>query len=138
MKAGFSLFDDQDSLALLNALTEPELDGDKELLKRLQHKIGQWKMPCSCPIRHSAQAQTDDDKLFAEFYRRYQQNMRACNALDFDDLILLPTLLLRTNEAVRQRWQQKFQYLLVDEYQDTNTSQYELVRLLVGIKQTLR
>ncbi|MDX1526344.1 MAG: DNA helicase Rep [Pseudidiomarina maritima] len=132
MKAGFSLFDDQDSLALLNALTEPELDGDKELLKRLQHKIGQWKNAMLLPDQALAQAQTDDDKFFAEFYRRYQQNMRACNALDFDDLILLPTLLLRTNDAVRQRWQQKFQYLLVDEYQDTNTSQYELVRLLVG------
>ena len=58
--------------------------------------------------------------------------MRACNALDFDDLILLPTLLLHNNEAARARWQSKFKYLLVDEYQDTNTSQYQLVRLLVG------
>ena len=47
--------------------------------------------------------------------------------LDFDDLILLPTLLLQRNEEVRERWQQRIRYLLVDEYQDTNTSQYELV-----------
>lgn len=52
--------------------------------------------------------------------------------LDFDDLILLPTLLLQRNEEVRERWQNKIRYLLVDEYQDTNTSQYELVKLLVG------
>ncbi|MCX9562701.1 UvrD-helicase domain-containing protein, partial [Vibrio cholerae] len=52
--------------------------------------------------------------------------------LDFDDLILLPVLLLRSNEEVRQRWQNRIRYLLVDEYQDTNTSQYELVKLLVG------
>ncbi len=52
--------------------------------------------------------------------------------LDFDDLILLPTLLLQRNEEVRERWQNKIRYLLVDEYQDTNTSQYELV--VVGRK----
>ncbi|XPE57831.1 UvrD-helicase domain-containing protein [Shigella flexneri] len=52
--------------------------------------------------------------------------------LDFDDLILLPTLLLQRNEEVRERWQKTIRYLLVDEYQDTNTSQYELVKLLVG------
>ncbi len=65
-------------------------------------------------------------------YQRYAQHMKAYNALDFDDLILLPTLLLRHNEEVRTRWQTKIQYLLVDEYQDTNTSQYEMVKLLVG------
>ncbi len=58
--------------------------------------------------------------------------MKACNVLDFDDLILLPTLLLQRNDEVRERWQNKIRYLLVDEYQDTNTSQYELVKLLVG------
>lgn len=58
--------------------------------------------------------------------------MKACNVLDFDDLILLPTLLLQRNEEVRERWQNRIRYLLVDEYQDTNTSQYELVKLLVG------
>lgn len=58
--------------------------------------------------------------------------MKACNVTDFDDLILLPTLLLQRNEEVRERWQNKIRYLLVDEYRDTNTSQYELVKLLVG------
>ncbi len=58
--------------------------------------------------------------------------MKACNVLDFDDLILLPTLLLQRNEEVRERWQNKIRYLLVDEYQDTNTSQYELVETAGG------
>ena len=58
--------------------------------------------------------------------------MKAYNALDFDDLIAMPVLLLKTNQEVRERWQSRIRYLLVDEYQDTNTSQYELVRLLVG------
>ncbi|KFZ31140.1 ATP-dependent DNA helicase Rep [Pseudidiomarina salinarum] len=132
MKPGFSLFDDQDSFALLKALTEDELDGDKTLLKQLQHQISNWKNAMLQPDQALAQASLPDEQLFAEFYRRYQQNMRACNALDFDDLILLPTLLLSQNQEARERWQKKFRYLLVDEYQDTNTSQYQLVKLLVG------
>jgi len=132
MKAGFSLFDDQDSFALLKALTEPELDGDKNLLKLLQSQISNWKNAMLSPDQVLEQAKQADEQMFAEFYRRYQQNMKACNAIDFDDLILLPTLLLKADEKARERWQQKFHYLLVDEYQDTNTSQYELVRLLVG------
>lgn len=132
LKSGFSLFDDQDSFALLKALTEPELDGDKDTLKRLQSQISNWKNAMLTPQQALSHATTPDEEEFAEFYRRYQQNMRACNALDFDDLILLPTQLLATNEHSRQRWQKKFQYLLVDEYQDTNTSQYQLVKLLVG------
>ncbi|MDX1706570.1 DNA helicase Rep [Pseudidiomarina sp.] len=132
MKPGFSLFDDQDSFALLKALTEDELDGDKTLLKQLQHQISNWKNAMLQPDQALARATLPDEQLFAEFYRRYQQNMRACNALDFDDLILLPTLLLSQNQEARERWQKKFRYLLVDEYQDTNTSQYQLVKLLVG------
>lgn len=58
--------------------------------------------------------------------------MKACNVLDFDDLISLPTLLLQKNLEVRERWQNRLRYLLVDEYQDTNTSQYQMVKLLVG------
>lgn len=132
MKPGFSLFDDQDSFALLKALTEPELDGDKTLLKLLQSQISNWKNALLSPDQVLAQAGQADEQMFAEFYRRYQQNMKACNAIDFDDLISLPTLLLKANADIRARWQNKFHYLLVDEYQDTNTSQYELVRLLVG------
>ena len=58
--------------------------------------------------------------------------MKACNVLDFDDLILLPTLLLQRNERCASAGRTKIRYLLVDEYRDTNTSQYELVKLLVG------
>ncbi len=72
---------------------------------------------------------------FANYYAQYAQQLRAYNALDFDDLIMVPTLLFAANGEVRQRWQQKIQYLLVDEYQDTNTSQYELVKWLVGERQ---
>ncbi len=135
-KANFTLFDDQDSLALLKDLTIDELDGDKELLSQLQMKISNWKNDLLLPDTIIKQANSENpdqnQALFAEFYQRYQQQMHAYNALDFDDLILVPTLLLRNYPEVRQRWQNKIRYLLVDEYQDTNASQYELIKLIAG------
>lgn len=132
LKAGFSLFDDQDQIALLKDLTEKELDGDKDLLKQLLHTISNWKNDMLTPQQAQAAAMGERDQLFAHCYAMYQKQMKAYNALDFDDLILMPVILLKTNEEVRERWQSKIRYLLVDEYQDTNTSQYQLVKLLVG------
>ncbi|MEZ9199837.1 DNA helicase Rep [Shewanella sp. 10N.286.54.B9] len=132
LKPGFSLFDDQDTLALLKELTLDELDEDKDLLRLLATTISNWKGDLVIPAQASKIAKDEQQQLFAVLYHRYAQHMKAYNALDFDDLILLPTLLLRQNEEVRTRWQTRIQYMLVDEYQDTNTSQYEMVKLLVG------
>lgn len=132
LKAGFSLFDDQDQLALLKELTEKQLDGDKDLLRQLLSCISNWKNDMLTPEQAKARAQGEQQKLFAFCFDMYQKQMKAYNALDFDDLILMPVLLLRNHEDVRQRWQNRIRYLLVDEYQDTNTSQYELVKLIVG------
>ena len=132
MKSSFSLFDDQDQLALLKELTQQWLEEDKTLIAQLISAISNWKNSLMSPVDAAKQAKSEKDKLFVHCYDLYQQQLRACNILDFDDLILLPTLLLRDNQDVRERWQQRIRYLLVDEYQDTNTSQYELVKLLVG------
>ena len=132
LKAGFSLFDDQDTLALLKELTLNELKEDKDLLKLLASAISNWKGALVIPDHARKIAKDEREQMFALLYQRYAQHMKAYNALDFDDLILLPTLLLRHNLEVRSRWQARIQYLLVDEYQDTNGSQYELVKLLVG------
>ncbi|GAC15477.1 DNA helicase Rep [Aliiglaciecola lipolytica] len=132
IKAGFSLFDDKDTMALLKDLTEDSLDGDKEQLSLLQSCISNWKNDLILPEQLQKRALSPGEVEFAKIYHEYQTHLRAYNALDFDDLILMPTLLLQNNENVRQKWQNKIKYLLVDEYQDTNTSQYELVRLLVG------
>lgn len=132
LKPGFSLFDDKDSFALLNDLTSDTLDGDKDQLQLLQSCISNWKNDLILPDALLKSATSKGEREFAEAYKRYQDNLKAYNALDFDDLILLPTLLLKSSEAIRAKWQSKIRYLLVDEYQDTNTSQYELVKLLVG------
>ena len=131
-KAGFSLFDNKDSMSLLRDLTEAEYDGDKDLLSALQSTISNWKNDLILPQAALKMARGDSEIEQANYYVEYASHLKAYNALDFDDLILLPTLLLKTNEAVRKKWQSMLKYLLVDEYQDTNTSQYELVRLLVG------
>lgn len=132
LKAGFSLFDDQDQLALLKELTEKQLDGDKDLLRQLLSCISNWKNDMLTPEQAKALAQGEQQQLFAFCFEMYQKQMKAYNALDFDDLISLPVQLLRNNQEVRQRWQNRIRYLLVDEYQDTNTSQYDLVKLIVG------
>ncbi|ENM5903600.1 DNA helicase Rep [Vibrio mimicus] len=132
LKVGFSLFDDQDQMALLKELTEKQLDGDKDLLRLLLSTISNWKNDMLTPQQAKAMAKGEQQQLFAHCFELYQKQMQSYNALDFDDLILLPVLLLRSSEEVRQRWQNRIRYLLVDEYQDTNTSQYELVKLLVG------
>ncbi|ENR5393361.1 TPA: DNA helicase Rep [Providencia rettgeri] len=132
IKANFSLFDDQDQMALLKELTFDLLEEDKDLLKQLISAISNWKNDLISPQQVIGQARGEKEHHFAECYRRYELHLKSCNVLDFDDLISKPTLLLYQNEEVRERWQQKIRYLLVDEYQDTNTSQYQLVKLLVG------
>jgi ATP-dependent DNA helicase Rep len=133
-KPGFTLFDDQDTLSLLKELTHDELDGDKDLLSKLQSMISNWKNDLLLPDAAIKMASDADSSMYAGFYQLYQKHMKAYNALDFDDLILIPTLLLKNFPEVRARWQKKIQYLLVDEYQDTNASQYELVKLIAGEK----
>lgn len=131
-KAGFSLFDDKDSYALLNDLSTEAYDGDKDALQQLQNRISSWKNELIMPDVAVKMFSSGPDAEMALFYQEYTRHMRAYNALDFDDLILLPTLLFQEHQSIREKWQMMIRYLLVDEYQDTNTSQYQLVRLLVG------
>ena len=131
-KANMTLFDEHDQMALLKELTADLLQEDKELLRALINRISNWKNDLCSPQQAMALARDKQEQTFAHCYDRYNKQLRAYNALDFDDLIMLPTLLFKQNEEVRSKWQEKIRYLLVDEYQDTNTSQYELIKLLVG------
>ncbi|MCK5817649.1 MAG: DNA helicase Rep [Psychromonas sp.] len=132
MKSGFTLFDAQDTMALLKELTQKQLHEDSDLLKALTLQLSQWKNALILPPQAKKYAKGERDIIFAYCYELYQRQLKAYNALDFDDLIVMPTLLFKLNAAVRLRWQKKIRYLLVDEYQDTNTSQYELIKALVG------
>lgn len=134
IKSNFSLFDDHDQFALIKELTEQYLDGDKDLINQLRSYISNWKNDLIDASLAMANAKTKKEKLFAQCYKLYEIQQKSCGILDFDDLILLPTLLLKNNEQIREKWQNRVRYLLVDEYQDTNTSQYELIKLLVGTR----
>ena len=127
-----TLFDEHDQMALLKELTADLLQEDKELLRTLINRISNWKNDLCSPQQAMTLARDKQEQTFAHCYDRYNKQLRAYNALDFDDLIMLPTLLFKQNAEVRSKWQEKIRYLLVDEYQDTNTSQYELIKLLVG------
>lgn len=131
-KANMTLFDEHDQMALLKELTADYLQEDKDLLRELVSSISNWKNDLIMPTQALQSAGDEKYQTFAKCYERYVNQIRAYNALDFDDLIMLPTLLFKQNEDVRLKWQEKIRYLLVDEYQDTNTSQYELIKLLVG------
>lgn len=131
-KSGMTLFDEHDQIALLKHLLPENVTEDKDLLKALISTISNWKNDLLSPEMVIARVRDERERVFSHFYQLYQNQLKAYNALDFDDLIMLPVLLFRQFPEARERWQQKIRYLLVDEYQDTNTSQYELIKLIVG------
>ena len=129
LKPQFSIFDATDALAIIQELLATT---DKARLKAVQQTISLWKNALVSPDDADKIAQTPSDGEAARVYRSYNATLEAYQAVDFDDLIRLPALLLESNADVRQRWQARVQYLLVDEYQDTNECQYRLVRMLTG------
>ncbi len=136
LRPGFSIFDEQDVEQLLSELSKKG-EADKDTLRRARWQISAWKNDLVEPEAALNDADNDIEAFHAALYGAYQRALRVYNAVDFDDLILLPVTLLRTDPALRERWQNRIRYLLVDEYQDTNGAQYELVKLLVGVRSAL-
>ena len=131
-KPGFSIFDSQDVLALLKDLTHKEFEAAEDACEPIQHLISNWKNDLISPSRAMAGANGPDQVLAARVYEAYQKTLKLYNGVDFDDLILQPVELFKHRPDILEKWQNKVRYLLVDEYQDTNSSQYLLVKQLVG------
>ncbi len=129
LKPRFSIFDAVDSGAVMGELAK---EADKARLKRLQWRISGWKNALVEPGEALSLADDELALAAARLYGDYEKALRAYQAVDFDDLIRLPVRLFEDEADVLLRWQGKLQYLLVDEYQDTNRSQYKLMRLLAG------
>lgn len=128
LKDRFSIMDSDECFSLVQ---EMAVTADKKLIRHIQAAISLWKNGLIDPDTAFNRAQDEDEVQAAHIYRSYVATLSAYQAVDFDDLIRLPVKLFRDKEQVRDRWQRKLRYLLVDEYQDTNTCQYELVKLLV-------
>ncbi len=132
LKPGFSIFDAEDSRNLIRDLLIQEHGAEGDHVNPVQQQISRWKNDGVLPPEALAAAGGPAEMLCAQAYQRYKRALKAYNAMDFDDLILLPTLLFERDPDTLARWQERVHHLLVDEYQDTNASQYRLVRQLVG------
>jgi ATP-dependent DNA helicase Rep len=131
-KAGITLFDESDKKNLLKSLINHSVkDCDIDEVDFYSGQIGQWKNAFVTP-EQARNVATAEQHTAAVLYDYYNRQLKAYNAADFDDLILLPVLLFNQSKETLDKWQNKIRYLLVDEYQDTNVTQYQLLRLLVG------
>lgn len=131
LRHGFSILDSDDSRMLLKDFLMSS-NRDDSLLDIAQQTISGWKNSLFSPEQAIATAGNKGEQSIALAYQRYQDALRAYNSVDFDDLIQMPVNLLEQNTDVLKRWREQIRYLLVDEYQDTNSSQYRLVHLLAG------
>jgi DNA helicase-2/ATP-dependent DNA helicase PcrA len=129
----FAIFDDDDQTSAVKLAVERLELGDTGFTPRaLREQISRSKNHGVTPDQMLAEAYDSPHKAVARVFAAYNDILRSAAALDFDDLLLRAVELLRTNKHVRARWNQRFRYLLVDEFQDTNATQEELVRLLAG------
>ena len=131
LKAQFSILDSDDVTSILK-----DAGGtiDAATARQWQWTISGWKSAGLTSAEALAQAADDNERIIATVMGRYEERLTAYQSVDFDDLISLPLKLLRDYPEVRERWQAKLGHVLVDEYQDTNATQYDVLKLLVGEK----
>lgn len=129
-KSDFAIYDEEDSEKLLKGCLEQlQIAETKGMLREVRTLISKMKNDLLDPIQAESASQ---DPVFLQAYPLYQKQLQRCNALDFDDLLYLTVQLLRDHESVRQMYQKRWQFVLIDEYQDTNLAQYQLIKLLVA------
>ena len=129
LKKQFSILDTDDITSLLKDCGSTT---DANTARGWQWTISAWKSAGLNAEQAMAQARGEDDRVAATIMGLYEERLSAYQSVDFDDLIALPLKLLRDHTEVREKWQKKMGHVLVDEYQDTNATQYELLKLLVG------
>ncbi|HSX62805.1 MAG TPA: UvrD-helicase domain-containing protein [Tahibacter sp.] len=130
LKRGFSILDADDGESIIKDLLPKALKSDQ--LWALRNLVSTAKNNGLDPAQALAAARSPRELEAAQLYEGYQKRLAAFNAVDFDDLIRLPLMLLEQDKETRDAWQERIRYLLVDEYQDTNSAQYRLIRNLCG------
>jgi DNA helicase-2/ATP-dependent DNA helicase PcrA len=128
----FSIFDESDAQSLVKNIVTKQLNLDDKKFdpRKVRYAISNAKNQGLSPLDVEKEQSGYKGRVIAEVYRHYQNQLASNNALDFDDLILVPVKLFQQNETVLGYWHQQFRHILVDEYQDTNRIQYDLIRLL--------
>ena len=127
----FSIYDADDQLRLIRrCMVDEDVDPKRFAPRGLQARISDAKNHLRGPEELAALNGSYQDEVAAQVYRRYADALRANGAMDFDDLLMVTAQLMENDPAVRARWQSRFEYVMVDEYQDTNHAQYRLVRAL--------
>ena len=134
LKPQFSILDSDDVTSLLK---DAGGTTDAATARQWQWAISLWKNMGLNAAMAEAQAQDDNERITARIMARYEERLTAYQSVDFDDLIGLPLKLLQNHPEVRDKWQGQISHWLVDEYQDTNATQYELLKLLAGERQCL-
>jgi DNA helicase-2/ATP-dependent DNA helicase PcrA len=138
LPSNFSIFDDSDQLSAVKLAVNALNLADDELQPRvILSQISFAKNHAKTPEMLRSEAFTPDARHTADIYAQYEKILAQSKALDFDDLLLRSARLLRDSALVREKWQRRFQYIHVDEYQDTNRVQYDLLRLLTGPHQNI-
>lgn len=129
----FSIFDDSDCQNVIKQIVVKKLDLDDKKFdpRSVRYAISNAKNQGLSPIEFAREQNNYRGRVISEVYAHYQDVLCQNNALDFDDLLLVPVKLFQQNEQVLAYWHKKFRHILVDEYQDTNRTQYELIQLLV-------
>jgi len=134
----FTIYDDDDQVAAVKlAMAKLRIEADDLTPRNVLSRISYAKNHGQTPEQVRAEAFSQDGRQTADIYSAYEEVLEDSSALDFDDLLLRSRRMLRESPAVRGKWQTRFQYLHVDEYQDTNRVQYELMRLLTGPQQNI-
>ena len=129
----FAIYDEDDQVAAVKlAMAKLQIDADDLTPRNVLSRISYAKNHGKTPEQMRAEAFTQDARQAADIFAAYEKALHDSKALDFDDLLLRSARLLRESQATREKWQARFQYIHVDEYQDTNRVQYELMRRLTG------
>ena len=131
LKSNFTILDSEDSLTIIKKIMKDlNINAESVKPKYVKNQISGAKNELMSPLEYERFAMTEQEKNVVEIYKVYQKRLLISNSVDFDDLLMMPIMLFRKNPDILERYQERFKYILIDEYQDTNEAQYTLVKMI--------